>query len=181
MGVAQVVEPDDARQAAPSDDAFEELADRLGVEDPASGIAEHQSSGPHGNPSRSNWRRRRRSSSTVRRLSSTLRRLERVLTPNSTGRPPTFCSVRATENRGRATLRSFHLSPTISPRRMPVCAARRRAGWRRRVHVASRNAAGPGAGDAAGGRPTAASCAVGNVAVDEVPSPAWSSAARMTA
>ncbi len=98
MGVAQVVEPD-PREVAASDDAVEELADRFGVEEPAGGVANIQSSGPDGSRTRSSCRRHRRSSSSVARSSSTLRRLVRVLTPDSTGRPPTFCRVRDTNHR----------------------------------------------------------------------------------
>jgi hypothetical protein len=109
-----------------------------GIEPRPAVLQNIQSSGPYGSPSRSSRRLHRISSSGVARSSSTLRRLVRVLTPNSTARPPTFCTVRDTDSLAWAKLRSDHLRPTISPRRIPVCAARCSAGNTRRSRATHR-------------------------------------------
>lgn len=125
--MAQVVEPD-PRELAALDGAVEELAERFGVQEPAGGVAEHPFVGPTRQPF-------------ACELSSPPSKLVECgavdldcssagsgLDAELDGRPPTFWSVRDTDSREWATLRSHHLRPTISPRRMPVWAARCNAG-----------------------------------------------------
>jgi hypothetical protein len=126
VGVAKVMKTDPGELGSP-DDAVEKLANRLGVEKHAVVLQNIQSSGPWGSPSLRRRRCQRSTPCMVDWSKSTQRRLVLVFTPNSTGRPPTH-KVREIDTLRAARSRSVHLSPTISPRRTPVWAARWRAG-----------------------------------------------------
>lgn len=87
-----------------------------------------QSSALWGSPSLVTLRRHRARTSIVPSSMSMQRRLVRVFMSSSTGLPPTFCRVLVIESRLVERSRSDHLSPTTSPRRIPVIAVRWSAG-----------------------------------------------------
>ena len=127
MAHPQLVESD-TRDSTSLDDSIEELGDRFRVEEAAVRVAEHPVVGVLWEVLVSKPSTPAGEDVTCVVIEFDGRRLVRVLTPNSTGLPPTFWSEREIDNRDLAMSRSDHFSPTISPRRMPVWAARCSAG-----------------------------------------------------
>lgn len=155
-------------------DPVEELADGLGVEEPAGGVEEHPVVGAVGEPVAIQLAPPAARTCIVLSSRSMQRRLVRVLTSNSTGLPARLCNVREIDSRLADVSRSDHLSPTTSPRRIPVNAARCKAGYRRWERAASKKkiAVGQFLGGPRTrpdtGRPPAGVGGVGDVAVEEL-------------
>lgn len=128
MGVAEVVEANAREAGRARHDAIEDLGDGLGVEESTACVEEHPVVGAVGEPVAGEAVSPPSENGDGGVVESMLRRLVRVLTSNSTGRPATFCNVRLTDIRCSATSKSDQWRPTTSPRRIPVNAARCRAG-----------------------------------------------------